>query len=477
MLLIPVSLFFSCINGKSTDNTEYDVVILGGRVIDPESGFDAVINIGIRNGSVQAITEKSITGIKTINAGGLVVSPGFIDIHQHGQDNENYTYKVMDGVTTALELEMGTADIDKWYDEREGKSLINYGVSAGHVPLRMKVMNDPGGFAPVADAVSKAATDAEIEMIKEGISHGLMRGGLGVGFGLMYTPAATRQEILEIFHVAGRFNAPCYVHLRYGGKKEPNNCINALEEVLAASAISGAPLHVVHITSIGFGYTPYMLRMIKEARSHNIDVSVECYPYSATQTTIESAVYDEGWQESFGITYKDLQWVATGERLTAESFSRYRKTGGMVIAHSIPEEVVRSTLSDSIVIVASDGMLSEGKGHPRGAGTFARVLGKFVREEKLLSLSEALRKITLMPAQRLEEIAPAMKKKGRINQGADADITIFDPEEIIDQATYDEPSKYSKGIKYVLVNGMVVVNDGKLMDGLYPGRAVRGVAR
>jgi N-acyl-D-aspartate/D-glutamate deacylase len=463
-----------CTRNPTSNAKDYDIVILNGRVIDPESNLDATRNIGINEGSIRLITEKPIKGKTTIDARGLVVGPGFIDMHQHGQDQENYTYKVLDGVTTVLELEMGTADVDKWYSEREGSAFVNFGVSVGHVPLRMEIMHDPGGFAPVADAVYKSASDSEIVMLKEGIARGLNRGALGVGFGLMYTPAASRWEILEMFRIAGKAKAPCYVHMRYAGLKEPNSCIAALEEIISASAITGAPLHVVHITSLGFGYTPRMLQMIKEARSRSIDITVECYPYTATQTAIESAVYDEGWQESFGITFSDLQWAATGERLTAESFAKYRKTGGMVIAHSISEDVVKSTIADSTVIIASDGMLSEGKGHPRGTGTFARVLGKYVREEKLLSLAEGLRKITLMPAQRLEIIAPAFKNKGRICTGADADITVFDPEQIIDQATYEEPAKYSRGITFVLVNGTIVVNNGKLQENIFPGKPVRG---
>ena len=473
LILISASVM-NCDKNSSSDIKDFDVVILNGRVIDPESKLDATRNVGIKEGLIQRITEKPIKGKTTIDARGLVVAPGFIDMHQHGQDQENYTYKVLDGVTTVLELEMGTADVDKWYSEREGRAFVNFGVSVGHVPLRMEIMHDPGGFAPVADAVYKSASDSEIVMLKEGIERGLNRGALGVGFGLMYTPAASRWEVLEMFRIAGRIKAPCYVHMRYAGLKEPNSCIAAMEEIISASAITGAPLHVVHITSLGFGYTPRMLQMIKEARLRDIDITVECYPYTATQTTIESAVYDEGWQESFGITYGDLQWATTGERLTAESFAKFRKTGGMVIAHSISEDVVKSTIADSIVIIASDGMLSEGKGHPRGTGTFARVLGKYVREEKLLSLAEGLRKITLMPAQRLEIIAPAFKNKGRICTGADADITVFDPEQIIDQATYEEPAKYSKGISYVLVNGTVVVNNGQLQKNIYPGKAVRG---
>jgi len=475
--LIMVSMFNQfCINNDSSGKNDFDIVILNGRVIDPESDLDAVRNIGIRGDSVELITTREINGRTSIDARGLVVAPGFIDMHQHGQDHENYSYKVMDGVTTALELEMGTADVDAWYREREGRALINHGVSVGHVPLRMRIMNDPGGFAPVADAVYKPASDEEIGLLKEGLETGLNRGALGVGFGLMYTPAASRWEILEMFRVASKYKAPCIVHIRYGGQKEPGSCITALEEVISASAISGAPLHVVHITSLGFSLTPEMLQMISEARANGLDATVECYPYTATQTTIESAVYDEGWQESFGITFKDLQWAETGERLTSETFAAYRKSGGMVIAHSIPEDVVKSTIADPIVIIASDGMLSGGKGHPRGTGTFARVLGKYVREEKLLSLPEGLRKITLMPAQRIEGIAPMMKNKGRISEGIDADITIFNPELIIDQATYEGPAKYSKGIEYVLVNGVVVVNKGQLQEGIFPGKGVRGVS-
>jgi N-acyl-D-aspartate/D-glutamate deacylase len=476
LILISASVM-NCDKNPSTGTKDFDVVILNGRVIDPESKLDAPRNIGIKDGTIQLITEKPIKGKNTIDARGLVVAPGFIDIHQHGQDQENYTYKVLDGVTTALELEMGTADVDGWYSEREGRVFINYGVSIGHVPLRMKIMHDPGRFAPVSDAVYRSASDSEIVILKEGIEHGLNRGALGVGFGLMYTPAASRWEVLEMFRIAGKAKAPCYVHMRYAGLKEPNSCIAALEEVISASAITGAPLHIVHMTSLGFSFTPRLLQMIIEARSRGNDITVECYPYTATQTTIESAVYDEGWQASFGISFGDLQWAATGERLTAKSFTKYRKTGGMVIAHSISEDVVKSTIADSIVIVASDGMLEGGKGHPRGTGTFARVLGKYVREEKLLSLSEGLRRITLMPAQRLETIAPAFKNKGRICLGADADITVFDPEQVIDQATYEEPARYSRGISYVLVNGTIVVYNGQLRDGVFPGKAVRGIIK
>jgi len=476
-ILLILIINHNCTTSTTDGKEEFDLVILNGRVIDPGSNLDSVRNIGIADGKIQLIASEEITGSIKINAEGLVVSPGFIDIHQHGQDDENYRYKVMDGVTTALELEMGTSDVDAWYRERENKAIINHGVSIGHVPLRIEIMDDPGDFAPLAGAAYEAATDEEIVLLKEGIEKGLARGAIGVGFGLMYTPAASHWEILEMFGAAAKYNAPCYVHIRYAGLKEPNSCIEALEEVISASAITGAPLHVVHVTSMGFSLTPRMLRMISQARSHGIDVSVECYPYPATQTLIESAIYDGDWRGSWGIDYGDLQWIETGERLTEESFYLYRKTGGMVIAYSIPEEIVRSTIADPMVIIASDGMIYDGKGHPRGAGSFARLLGKYVREEKVISLQEGLRKITIMPAERLEKIAPVFKNKGRIAIGADADITIFDPDKIIDQATYEEPARYSKGIHYVLVNGMVVVDEATLVENVFPGKGVRGIIK
>lgn len=451
----------------------YDVVILNGRVIDPETKLDAMRNIGISQGRIKVITANHLNGRTVIDARGLTVSPGFIDLHQHGQDEENYRYKAMDGVTTALELEVGTGDIDRWYAEREGKALINYGVSIGHVPVRMAVMHDPGTFLPRGEAAHKAASEAEIAEMKRRIDEGLRRGALGVGFGIQYMPVASHWEILEMFRVAARFGASCHVHLRNAGLREPASSIQALEEVIAAAAMTDAPLHVVHIPSTGGQATPRLLQMIGEARSRKLDVTTECYPYVAGMTDIKSAIFDEGWQDVFAIDYQDLQWAATGERLTKESFEQYRKVGGYVAVFSMTDEIVEDALKSPLTMIASDGILERGQGHPRVAGTYTRVLGRYVREKGALTLIDALRKMTLMPAQRLERRAPMMKNKGRIRVGADADLTIFDPALVIDKSTYQEPATYAEGIKYVLVNGVMVVKNGQLQSGNYPGKAVR----
>jgi len=260
--------------------------------------------------------------------------------------------------------------------------------------------------------------------------------------------------------------------MRNGGPVEPG-VIDALQEVLADAVVAGVPLHVVHITSMGLSETPLCLRMIRGAREHHVDVTTEAYPYTAGMTDIGSAVFDAGWQaHQGGITYHDLQWAATGERLTEETFNRYRKQGGMVAIHSIPEATVRFAMADPLVMIASDGILDNGKGHPRAAGTYARVLGRYVREEHALSLMEALRKMTLMPADRL-----GLPNKGRVKSGADADLTIFDPARVIDRATYENPAQYSEGIRDVLVNGVPVVKDGVLQENVAPGRGVFAPSR
>jgi N-acyl-D-aspartate/D-glutamate deacylase len=461
-------------NMRGAADANFDVVIAGGRVIDPESSLDAVRNVGIRGGKITEISESPLAGKTTIDAKGLVVAPGFIDLHEHGQDPRNYEFQAHDGVTTSLELEVGTDDVAKWYAQREGKSLINFGVSIGHIPVRMAVMHDNASWIPTADAARRVATPEDMKQMLDLMERGFREGALAEGMGINYPPAATHQEIIEMFRVAAKHNAPVHVHMRFSGMKEPNTGLASLEEVIAAAAETGAPLHVVHITSMELKATPDAIAMIEGARRHGIDVTTENYPYTAGSTSIESTVFDPGWQEAQGITYKDLQWAATGERLAAETFEKYRKEGGVVVIHSIPEEDVRIALANPNIIVASDGMRITGpKVHPRGQATYSRVLGHYVREEKVLDLITALRKMTLLPAQRLEKRAPAFHNKGRIRVGADADITVFDPNRVIDKATFEEPLKYSEGIQFVLVNGVAVVKDGQLVSGVAPGKAAR----
>jgi N-acyl-D-aspartate/D-glutamate deacylase len=446
----------------------YDLVVANGRVLDPATNLDAVRQIGVRGGKVAAISAAPLAGQTVIDAKGLVVAPGFIDLHSHGQTPENYRFKARDGVTTALEMEVGVSPVAAWYRQREGKALINFGATAGELPARMAVMHDTGRLLPRDRAVERASTDDERRQIRDLLRRGLDEGALGIGMGIAYEPLASREEVLAVFRIAAERKTAVYVHMRGSGPVEPG-AIDALQEVIADAASSGAALHVVHITSTALRQTPLCLEMMEGARARHLDVTTEAYPYTAGMTDISSAIFSEGWQaRQGGTTFSDLQWAATGERLTPESFARYRKQGGMVAIHSIPEEMVRVALANPMVMIASDGILEDGKGHPRAAGTYARVLGRYVREEHVLSLMDALRKMTVMPADRL-----GIESKGRIAVGADADITVFDPARIIDRATFEQPAQYSEGIEYVLVNGRVVVNRGELVEGVMPGKGVR----
>ena len=462
-----IPILFSVLLAMTAQAQEYDIVLAHGRVLDPASGLDAVRYVGIRGAKIGAISETPLTGRMVVDASGLVVAPGFIDLHSHGQTPENYRFKARDGVTTALEMEVGVSPVPEWYRAREGQALVNFGATSGHIPARMLVMHDSGKLLP-RDAAKRAATPEEIRQTYDLVRRGLDDGALGIGMGIAYVPLATRAEILELFGLAAERKTAVYVHIRNGGPVEPG-VIDALQEAIADAAATGASLHVVHITSMGLPETALCLQMIRGARRSGLDVTTEMYPYTAGMTDIGSAVFDEGWQaKQGGIGFGDLQWALTGERLTAESFARYRQQGGMVAIHSIPEEVVRLAIADPLTMIASDGILERGKGHPRAAGTYARVLGRYVRELHALTLMDAVRKMTVMPADRL-----GVKTKGRIAVGADADITIFDPARVIDRATFENPAQYSEGIQYVLVNGTLVVKGGELVEGVAPGLAVR----
>jgi N-acyl-D-aspartate/D-glutamate deacylase len=406
-----------------------------------------------------------------------VVAPGFIDLHQHGQDDENYRAKAHDGVTTALELEVGAADIDPWYAEREGKAVINYGASVGHIPVRMAVMHDPGQFLPSGDAAHREATTEEMGQIMSLLEKGLRHGALAVGVGPAYTEAATNWEITQVFRVAAKYHASCHIHIRSGAPRigASSGNFTGFGEAVAAAAITGAPLHIVHIQSTGGPDVVYELQMISEARSHGMDVTTEAYPYTMGMTSIQSAIFDHKENEPDSY-FASLLWPATGEHLTRDLFQRYRKQGGMIILPSNTQENIDAAIENPLTMIASDGHLLNGKGHPRTAGTYARVLGYYVREKKALDLMTALKKMTLMPAERLEKRAPAFKDKGRIRVGADADITVFDPGTVIDKATYEKPLEYSEGIPFVLVRGVPVVKDGALVEGVFPGQGVRAPA-
>lgn len=435
--------------------TELDIAIVRGRVIDPETKLDSIRSVGIRAGKVVQVAKSELRAKRVIDAKGLVVSPGFIDPIAHGQDLENDILQVHDGVTTKLQTESGAADVSDWYRKQAKTRICNYGAGAGHGHARVAVLKERD------DVVGRAATDQETGRICEHIDSNLAAGGISLGFGLEYRPATSRWEVLQAFKVASRYKASCHVHMRYGTLEDDTGAIAALQEVMATAMASGAPLHVVHVPSMALKNTSQALEFIRAAQARGFDITCDFYPYTAFGTAIDSEVFAEGWQQKFGIDYGDLEWAQTHERLTSESFAKYRAEGGFVIAHAIPEAAVRAAAA-SMALVGSDGRISDGVGHPRSAGTFARVLGKYCRDERLISLPDAIAKMTWRTARRFEARCPDFKRKGRIQVGCDADITIFDPARVIDRATFAEPSKKSAGIRHVIIGGRVVLDNGNL---------------
>lgn len=463
---------------------EYDLVLANGRVMDPASGLDAPRHVGINGDRIAALSEQPLRGREVVDVAGLVVAPGFIDLHAHGQTQSDMEIQVRDGVTTALEMEVGVYPVDAWYRSRDGKAPVNYGATVSHLTARVMTFHpeveighwptNPGlvkQLGPMPAGTNQVATEAQIEALGGAIRQGLAEGALGVGFGINYTPGATPEEIRRMFAVAAERGVPVYVHTRAFR-------LGPIREAIESARATGASLHLVHVGSSAGPDLPAALALIDSARSAGQDVTTEVYPYTAASTLLESALFNPGWQRNLGIDYGDLAWALTGERLTRESFDRYRARGGWVIIYMMKDENVERAIAHPGVMIASDGVpFVNGTGHPRGAGTFARVLGHYSRDKALLPLMDALAKMTILPAERVAGVAPAMRNKGRLAVGADADITVFDPATVIDQATFQAPTTPSAGIPHVLVNGTFVVRDGGLVAGALPGRPVRRAAR
>src|SRR5258707_13704229 len=275
----------------------------------------------------------------------------------------------------------------------------------------MAVMHDSGAVMPVGDGAYRAASPSQIDEIARRIETGLNEGAVDIGAGFPYTPAATRSELLAVFRVAAKTKTPVHVHIR------PS--IAGLQEALALAGETGAPLHVVHLNSAGLQETPVMLEMIRDAQAHGRDVTTEAYPYAAGMTEIQSATIQDVYRSAPDTAFAELEWPPTGERLTRESFARYTKIGGPIVVHTNTEPMVALAITSPLTIIASDAYWQNGTGHPRTTGTFAKVLGRYVRDTvgaqhaallrnmHSLSLMDAIRKMTLMPAQRLERRVPA----------------------------------------------------------------------
>ena len=510
-VLSTVLVLLALMQAACASNTEYDLVIHNGRVVDPETMYDAVANVGIEDGRIAVITKDKITGRETIDATGHVVAPGFVDIHAHGQNIGDYRMQAMQGVTTMLELESGVLPISAWYDAQAEKKLpINYGAASGWTFARIAIFTDTQPEATSeyfqdaqgrTDWKMEIATPEQQEKILELVEQGLDEGALGIGINAGYAPGYGRKEYVALAELAAERGVATFTHVRYASNMEPQSSFEAVHELIANAAITGAHMHICHINSTSLKDIHATLRLVDDAFERHINISVGAYPWGAASTVIGAAMFSgDGWQERMGSTAENFQ-LGT-ERMTEEQLADYQKNnpGTFIVWHFLDEEdpddlaMLDASILHPKVLIESDEMFwmfvdehnrvinyegdawplpQETFSHPRSNGTFAKILRSYVRERGLMTLQEALRKMTLMPAQTLEEFVPQMKKKGRLQVGMDADIVVFDPETISDVGTYEAPNQPAVGVQSLLVNGTPVVADGKLILDAAPGQPIR----
>ncbi len=496
-------------------NEKYDLAITGGRVMDPETGLDAVRNVGITGGKIDIITEQSIQGKETIDAAGHVVAPGFIDGHMHTVDIPLAQKAALrDGVTTALDLEAGAMPVGRWYDDLEGKSQTNYGASASSGGARTATF-DKGYLKKTvsanivydmmskkdanvtADTWARIPSDEGIAHILKLVEQGLQEGGLGVGICPGYmVDGMTSQEMIGVQKLAGKFGRFSHLHGRFSSQTVPTSAILGFQEAIASAGAYGGGLVIAHFTAQALNLTETAIQYIEDLRAVGVPVVLEVYPYNygeAGNGISADYLKPDNYQKNMGRTYSDIMVAATGERLTKERYDELLKSDpySSVMFYNATEEDMLKAVAHPSVLIGSDSFpFVDAEGnfvsawdtpwdkvntHPRTVGTHGRVL-RLTREKKLMPLMTAISKMSYQYAKFLEDNGVAqMADKGRIKVGADADITVFDPETVQDNSSLDKGKNAAPttGIPYVVVNGTIVVKESEVQKGVYPGQAVR----
>lgn len=449
----------------------YDLAIREGMIIDFENNSIFVGDIGIKGGKIVDVGRCNGNAKKVINAVGLIVSPGFVDIHMHeevignsvdGDDYDIGNNMLRMGVTTAVGGNCGNnrQDIKEFLDFVDHNGApINYLTFIGHNFLRNSLAIDP----------YRKATEIEIQKMKDMVKEYIESdNAIGISFGIEYSPGITFREMVGLCNDI-EDNILLSAHYRGDADKS----IDSIKEMIEISRVTKKPMQISHIGSCSaMGYMDESLDLIEVAIGEGLDIAADCYPYNAFSTRIGSAVFDEGCFETWNKSYDSILLTEEpykGIYCDEELFYKVRKEypDMYAVAFVMNEEEVIDALKASFVFVASDGMLNKGQGHPRAAGTFPKVLGKYVRDDNRLDLTDALKKMTLLPAQRL-----GLRNKGDIQVGMDGDIVIFNPATIIDQATFTEPTKPPIGIEYVIIDGKIALERNNVVNNRL-GKSIR----
>lgn len=481
---------------------DYDLVINNGRVMDPETMYDSIANVGINAGRIAAITSDKISGNETIDATGLVVAPGFIDTHNHYSRPIGYKLMLRDGVTTSMDLEAGVYGhrVNDWYEMHAGRSQVNYGTASGHEFARNRVL---GGLdeallldAPFSILQRGANNDwaEKVPSLEEGnqilsvIDEGLRQGALGIASTVGYMPGVTAREMFEVQRVGARYGRPTSVHLRYTPgtvTTEPNGA----QEILANAVALNAPAVINHFNNPGWQLVQELLVNLRE---RGFNVWGEIYPYAAGSTTI-NAIFarPETWVEKLGNRYEDtMQDPVTGEFYTLEKYQEVLKAAPatLIILYKMPADAVPDWCRLPGIVYASDGMPTPGSWdespawdtpyeelantHPRLAGTRGKCL-RLARENQI-PLMQVLESASYNIAKYLAKTGlEGMQQRGRLQEGMVADITILDPAVVTDNSTYEKGTLPTTGIPHVIVNGKVVVRDSQVLPDVFPGQPIR----
>jgi len=437
--------------------TVFETVISGGRVIDPDSGFDGIANIGINGDSIRLVSNEPLTGDSKIDATGLVVAPGFIDILSYPTNGYGEWYKIADGVTSNLCMHGIDNPMDKFLENTEVHNPpVNYGGAVDHYQHRI-----------LLGVGIQRTTEKERRTLLELAETDLQAGAIGIHQQPEYTVDLQKSEIVAHGHLAAKYNVPLCLHLRHSYDKTFGSQENAINEALEVARETGCSIHIEHLNSTGgTGRMRAAIGQIEKARDEGLAITACIYPYTFWATYGGSARFNN-FQEKYDISFGDLQEVGKPDRMTEETFSIARGENKLIAAYAMDEEDVTEALSAPWVLIGSDSILQKPKedenhnNHPRSTGCFSHLLSKYVREQKVLSLSDALAKMTILPARLLEKSSSSMRRRGRIQSGSVADITMFDPENISDQSDVSNPAQESIGIVHVMVGGQLARSNNR----------------
>ncbi|WP_315775389.1 MULTISPECIES: amidohydrolase family protein [unclassified Bradyrhizobium] len=489
----------------------YDLIIRGGRVLDPETQLDVTADVAIKDGAIAAVGDVTGAADQVIDAAGLAVVPGFIDLHAHGQSLPADRMQAFDGVTTTLELEIGVMPVARWYDEQAAIGrLLNYGAASGWVFARIATMTTQQTASSIAGMgeamrdkrwVEEVATAAETAEIVERTRQGLEQGGLGIAFPNAYAPGTGMKELSELCSLAAKQNVPTYTHIAYMSNVDPRSSVDAYTRLIGLAGSTGAHMHICHFNSTSLQDVERCAELVQTAQAQGLKVTTEAYPYGTGSTVVGAGFFaDPAFCQRMGTGYDAIEMVAERHRLGSrdELLARQQEDpGALVLIHFLDVAVNqrhRDLLDVSVLFpggaIASDAMpwiLSNGTdytgdawplpddavSHPRSSATFTKFLREWVLDRKAVPLMEGLAKCTLIPARILEPSTPAMRKKGRLQAGCDADIAVLDLASLRDRADFLNMNRPSEGVRHLLVHGRAVIANGDLVRDVRPGQAVR----